>query len=112
MGEELSNRMLAHFKKHGIGAIERVYRENPVEYLRVCTRLIPQEIEAEVQHTFTDILARAHERVLADADVDVIKDTDVDTGEPKSLILKEKQSIDTAITGELDTRDSSLEDTS
>jgi hypothetical protein len=68
LGEELSNRLLAHFKKHGIGAIERVYRENPAEYLRVATRLIPHEIEAEVKHSFTAILedakARAEEKVI------------------------------------------------
>jgi hypothetical protein len=62
-----------HFAKVGDKAIEKVYRENPLGYLRVCASLVDQEINVKTPFSHLDHLtddqlrasiAELNERVL------------------------------------------------
>lgn len=73
-------RLAADFRKNGIEAIERVRKENPAEYLKIITRVLPKDLNISVEHTFSDVLNEANERIKArkekeiDGDFEVVKD--------------------------------------
>lgn len=59
----LNSRMIADFKKHGIKVIEKVREDSPVEYLKILTRLLPKDVNFQVEHTFSDVLLEAQRRI-------------------------------------------------
>lgn len=76
LGKAFISRMRADFQKHGIGVIERVRKERPAAYLELIARLMPQQMEINVQHSFVDVLLEAQRRyqeekpyVVIDAEV-------------------------------------------
>lgn len=62
LGKAFISRMRADFEKNGIATIERVRKEKPEVYLNLVSRLVPQELNVNVQHTFTDVLMEAAKR--------------------------------------------------
>ena len=76
LGNAFISRMRADFQKHGIAVIERVRKERPAAYLELIARLMPQQMEINVQHSFVDVLLEAQKRynqeqpyVVIDAEV-------------------------------------------
>jgi len=76
LGATFIARMRADFQKHGIGTIERVRKERPAAYLELIARLMPQQMDINVQHSFVDVLLEAQRRynqeepyVVIDAEV-------------------------------------------
>jgi hypothetical protein len=76
LGNAFISRMRADFQKHGIAVIERVRKERPAAYLELIARLMPQQMEINVQHSFVDVLLEAQKRynqedpyVIIDAEV-------------------------------------------
>jgi hypothetical protein len=92
LGEELSHRLLADFKKHGIASIERLRKDHIQDYFRTLAKLVPQEIEAEITHSLTDLLAKANERIIEGERV-----TNEHEQSANVLIHKDKHGIDNAI---------------
>src|SRR5262249_36229533 len=39
--------LAADFKKHGAAAIEKVRKQNPAAYMRICALLVPREMKLE-----------------------------------------------------------------
>ena len=39
--------LAADFKKHGAAAIEKVRKQHPAAYLKVCAHLVPRELQVE-----------------------------------------------------------------
>lgn len=62
LGKAFISRMRADFQKHGIATIEKVRKEKPEVYLNLVSRLVPQELNVNVQHSFTDVLLEAARR--------------------------------------------------
>ena len=62
LGKAFISRMRADFQKHGIATIEKVRKEKPEVYLNLVSRLVPQQLEVNVQHSFTDVLLEAARR--------------------------------------------------
>lgn len=62
LGKQFISRMRADFQKHGIATIEKVRKEKPEVYLNLVSRLVPQQMEVNVQHSFTDVLMEAARR--------------------------------------------------
>lgn len=62
LGKAFISRMRADFQKHGIATIEKVRKEKPEVYLNLVSRLVPQQLEVNVQHSFTDVLLEAAKR--------------------------------------------------
>jgi len=62
LGKAFISRMRADFQKHGIATIEKVRKEKPEVYLNLVSRLVPQQLEVNVQHSFTDVLMEAAKR--------------------------------------------------
>jgi hypothetical protein len=62
LGKEFMSRMRADFQKHGIATIERVRKERPAAYLELVARMIPMQMEVNVNHTFMDLLQEAQKR--------------------------------------------------
>lgn len=62
LGKAFISRMRADFQKHGIATIEKVRKEKPEVYLNLVSRLVPQQMEVNVNHTFTDVLMEAAKR--------------------------------------------------
>lgn len=62
LGKEFMARMRADFQKHGIATIERVRKEKPAAYLELVARMIPMQMEVNVNHTFMDLLQEAQKR--------------------------------------------------
>ena len=62
LGKEFMSRMRADFQKHGIATIERVRKEKPAAYLELVARMIPMQMEVNVNHTFMDLLQEAQKR--------------------------------------------------
>ena len=62
LGKAFISRMRADFQKHGIATIEKVRKEKPEVYLNIVSRLVPQALEVNVQHSFTDVLLEAARR--------------------------------------------------
>ena len=62
LGKAFISRMRADFQKHGIATIEKVRKEKPEVYLNLVSRLVPQQLEVNVQHSFTDVLMEAARR--------------------------------------------------
>ena len=67
LAEKYTRAFLHHFKTHGVAAIERVYDDDPAEYLRIATRLIPKTFHLQHSHSvdFVDILRRAQAAIDA-----------------------------------------------
>lgn len=63
LAQDFTSKFIAHFRKNGIKAIETVFETNPVEYLKVATRLLPKDVNLTIEHTFSDVLAEAHEKI-------------------------------------------------
>ncbi len=63
LARELNTRLAADFRKHGIAAIERVRNENPAEYLKIITRILPKDINVSIEHTFSDVLREAQDMI-------------------------------------------------
>ena len=62
LGKAFISRMRADFQKHGIAVIERVRKERPAAYLELIARLMPQQMEINVQHSFVDVLLQAQKQ--------------------------------------------------
>lgn len=62
LGKAFIGRMRADFQKHGIATIEKVRKEKPEVYLNLVSRLVPQQLDVNVQHSFTDVLLEAAQR--------------------------------------------------
>lgn len=62
LGKAFISRMRADFQKHGIATIEKVRKEKPEVYLNLVSRLVPQQLDVNVQHSFTDVLLEAAKR--------------------------------------------------
>ena len=62
LGKAFISRMRADFQKHGIATIEKVRKEKPEVYLNLVSRLVPQQMEVNVSHSFTDVLLEAARR--------------------------------------------------
>lgn len=62
LGKAFISRMRADFQKHGIAVIERVRKERPAAYLELIARLMPQQMEINVQHSFVDLLMEAQKK--------------------------------------------------
>ena len=62
LGKAFISRMRADFQKHGIATIEKVRKEKPEVYLNLVSRLVPQALEVNVQHSVTDVLLEAARR--------------------------------------------------
>lgn len=62
LGKAFIGRMRADFQKHGIATIEKVRKEKPEVYLNLVSRLVPQQLEVNVEHSFTDVLMEAARR--------------------------------------------------
>ena len=62
LGKAFISRMRADFQKHGIATIEKVRKEKPEVYLNLVSRLVPQQLEVNVEHSFTDVLLEAAKR--------------------------------------------------
>jgi len=90
LGKAFLARMRADFQKHGIAVIERVRKERPAAYLELIARLMPQQMEINVQHSFVDVLMEAQKRYEKEQpyviDAEVVKD---DFSEVKSTVLDE-----------------------
>lgn len=76
LGKAFISRMRADFQKHGIAVIERVRKERPAAYLELIARLMPQQMEINIQHSFVDVLLEAQKRyqeekpyVIIDAEI-------------------------------------------
>lgn len=67
LGKEFMARMRADFQKHGIATIERVRKEKPAAYLELVARMIPMQMEVNVNHTFMDLLQEAQKRYTEQA---------------------------------------------
>src|SRR5262249_196972 len=39
--------LAADFKKHGAAAIEKVRKQNPAAYMKICAHLVPRELQVE-----------------------------------------------------------------
>lgn len=50
---------LQDFKRHGLAAVEKVREDNPADYLRIVTKLLPKQVDVGVQHSFSDVLLAA-----------------------------------------------------
>lgn len=80
LGKMFIARMRADFQKHGIDTIERVRKERPAAYLELIARLMPQQMEINVQHSFVDVLLEAQkhftkdEPLIIDAEVELVND--------------------------------------
>jgi hypothetical protein len=108
LGHELSSRLLADFKKHGIEAIDRLRRDHLPDYFRTVTKLIPQEVQVDITHSFTDLLQQAAARAKTEKIVNNQQVIEYDDNTnpaislhelDKSLIDKELHSIDNASQG-------------
>lgn len=57
---------LADFEIHGIKTIEKVREESPSKYLDIIMKLLPEEKNISVEHSFVDLLREANrdERVI------------------------------------------------
>ena len=62
LGKEFMARMRADFQKHGIATIERVRKEKPAAYLELVARMVPMQMDVNVNHTFMDLLQEAQKR--------------------------------------------------
>ena len=62
LGKEFMARMRADFQKHGIATIERVRKEKPAAYLELIARMVPMQMDVNVNHTFIDLLQEAQKR--------------------------------------------------
>jgi hypothetical protein len=62
LGKEFMARMRADFQKHGIATIERVRKEKPAAYLELIARMVPMQMDVNVNHTFMDLLQEAQKR--------------------------------------------------
>lgn len=62
LGKAFMARMRADFQKHGIAVIEKVRKERPAAYLELIARLMPQQMEINVQHSFVDVLLQAQKQ--------------------------------------------------
>ena len=58
LARDLRKRYTADFKKHGMGTIEKVRENNPVEYLRLGVALMPKQAQVTIEHDFSDVLMR------------------------------------------------------
>lgn len=78
LGKAFISRMRADFQKHGIATIEKVRKEKPEVYLNLVSRLIPQQLDVNVQHSFTDVLMEAARRYDNAKDMDRIIEATVE----------------------------------
>ena len=62
LGKEFMARMRADFQKHGIATIERVRKEKPAAYLELIARMVPMQMDVNVNHTFMDLLQEAQRK--------------------------------------------------
>lgn len=86
----VTNRFLADFKKHGIATIERVRQDNPVEYLRIVTKLVPKQVDVGVQHSFSDVLLAAAEQIQQERTIEgELSDCSVTENPGQALIVSE-----------------------
>lgn len=85
LGKAFISRMRADFQKHGIGVIERVRKERPAAYLELIARLMPQQMEINVQHSFVDVLLEAQKHF--DSDKRLIIDPDQDLDRPGRRVI-------------------------
>lgn len=67
LSDAITKAFLRDFKRYGISTIERVREDNPAEYLRICTKLLPKQVDIGVQHSFSDVLLAAAAEIQADA---------------------------------------------
>ena len=63
--KQFISRLAADFRKNGIAAIESVRTENPVEYLKIITRILPKELNVNLEHSFVDVLNEANAKIQA-----------------------------------------------
>ena len=66
-GYQLSQRMRkqfhAHFRKHGMGAIERLYEQDPGKYLQLGVSLLPKEMHVALDQGFSEVLQLAAQQL-------------------------------------------------
>lgn len=73
LGKMFIQRMRADFQKYGIATIEKVRKERPAAYLELIARLMPQQMEINVQHSFVDLLMEAQQRYQGSSYAKVIE---------------------------------------
>lgn len=77
LGKAFIGRMRADFEKNGIATIERVRKEKPEVYLNLVSRLVPTELNVNVQHSFTDVLLEAAQRYKEEKVIDMEEARDI-----------------------------------
>ncbi len=50
LGEKFIKAMGDHFRKHGVEAIEKLYKDDPIAYVKVVASLMPRQTNADVNH--------------------------------------------------------------
>ena len=65
LGEHFISALHDDFLEHGVGAIERVRREDPVAYVKTVARLLPKEMKVTTEQDLTDEQLDARIKELA-----------------------------------------------
>src|SRR5262245_5599675 len=55
LNQEFIQTLLLHFRQHGKKAIEKVAREQPAAYMKICALLVPREMKIEQTNRITDL---------------------------------------------------------
>src|SRR5262245_51889863 len=55
LNQEFIQALLLHFRQHGKKAIERVAREHPAAYMKICALLVPREMKIEQTNRITGL---------------------------------------------------------
>ena len=62
LNQEFMQALLLHFRKDGKKVIEKVARNQPAAYIKICALLIPKEMKIEHFSTVKDLTERARKR--------------------------------------------------
>src|SRR5262245_1197880 len=55
LNQEFIQALLLHFRQHGKKAIEKVAREQPAAYMKICALLVPREMKIEQTNRITGL---------------------------------------------------------
>src|SRR4029453_259515 len=65
LNQEFMQALLLHFRQHGKKAIEKVARNQPAAYMKICALLIPKEMKIEHFSTVKDLTDEELESAIA-----------------------------------------------
>ena len=86
--------LAADFKKHGAAAIEKVRKQQPAAYIKICALLVPRELQVEHSNAIKamsdeqlDAALEALRQLLADREAQALQAVDASPGLPAPDVI-------------------------